>query len=205
MNQFWKKLWLFIIAEAVIFSSYEAVAQFTLTRGNARSFITSFDALIPFIPETSPIYVSIHILWLVPLISGRVSYKEFANLVKSVCLAFAMMYVFYILIPSTYPRPVVTDLNSWTHWLLAKYYSIDLPNNTFPSSHVATATLTSLAILHNFPRWIGICCAVWAVAIMISTLTVKQHHGADMVTGFALGVASFYLVRWLSPDPKSPQ
>ncbi len=83
-------------------------------------------------------------------------------------------------------RPLHVPTDTLSGWALALNYRIDAPFNCFPSLHVATTTLTAIA-LARVSRPLGWLGATVAALIAISTLLVKQHYLLDVVGGGLLG------------------
>ena len=72
-------------------------------------------------------------------------------------------------------------------------YSIDSPENLLPSLHCYISWLCWIGTRKNshIPKWYQYTSLAIAVAICISTLTVKQHVFADLVTGVLLAELSY--------------
>jgi len=89
------------------------------------------------------------------------------------------------------------------------FWSIDKPNNTFPSSHVAVALIVATGIWRerNRFRWIP---TLTATGIFVTVHTAKQHYWVDTVAGASVGFISQHLVlswwptQWARWREKSP-
>lgn len=83
---------------------------------------------------------------------------------------------------------------------------LDAPGNACPSMHVASALFSALWIdrlLRAFgaPGWTRLLNAAWLVAIVWSTMALRQHVLLDVLAGAALGAAFAALsLRW-GPQP----
>ena len=142
------------------------------------------------------------------------------------CLSFvitaSVLNVFYVLMPSFYPREDFV-IEGAASWLVSLTREIDGSNNTFPSGHVALSWLlafimqqTELAKNNFIVRSTFL---VWASLIAMSTLFLKQHYFVDTVSGIALAYMShkaaqkiYYMKKkpaWLAgsrrPDEQLPQ
>jgi membrane-associated phospholipid phosphatase len=154
--------------------------------------MTPLDRLIPFVPWTLPAYQSFFVLlvWA----AWKFDAREFLRLLAAVLLANIAAYLGFILFTSHYPRP---DWRSIPPGLIrdafASMFAHDAPGNTFPSIHVA---VTTLVVLRLRQRRFGRLWLVWGAVVVVSTLTVKQHHVADVIGGVALAVG---LHAWLFP------
>jgi membrane-associated phospholipid phosphatase len=78
---------------------------------------------------------------------------------------------------------------------------MDTPANCCPSLHVSTAFLTAFIFIDSSSEggvrrerrgYLAIY-LVWAFAIAVSTLTTKQHYLVDVVTGFVLALAHYWV------------
>ena len=77
-------------------------------------------------------------------------------------------------------------------------YSLDLPLNCFPSMHVSLVFLGLFVIKMYRPDLLRYY-LVWAIAIALSTLLVKQHYIVDVLAGGVLGS----LIGWVGLKEKS--
>jgi len=88
--------------------------------------------------------------------------------------------------------PVIIDLPQ----------AVDAAGNACPSLHVAAATFTVVRVAELLqraaaPAWLHLINAAWFVAIVYSTLAIKQHVALDAVAGALLGVAfALPSLRW---------
>lgn len=155
------------------------------------SYLTLFniEKALPFIDWTIWIYISFFIY--IILVFILLKQKENMNRLfyAQMLLLFVSMIIYY-LFPIGYPRPTV-ELNGIASSIVNFYYSIDTPNNAWPSLHVGLTFLAGFGFLkekkHLFPIFM-----IWAVLISISTLTIKQHYLWDVITGFVLAVFFYY-------------
>lgn len=154
------------------------------------SMLVEFDKIIPFIPEWIWIYLTIYMIFLIPLFS--LTQRKLLKLVMSSYITVMLIcYVFYYIYPVEYPRPelVVKDFSTWA---LGLVYKNDRPWNCFPSSHCAMAMMAALVLLEM--NWIfGIWGMITALSIGVSTLFTKQHFIVDVVAGFGLSILVYYL------------
>jgi membrane-associated phospholipid phosphatase len=99
--------------------------------------------------------------------------------------------VFYVWPTAVPPMAVAVDVAA--HPGFAVLAGVDAGGNACPSLHVATAVFSALW-LHRLlsatgapwpSRWLN---ALWALAIVYSTLAIRQHVVWDMVAGTLLAV-----------------
>lgn len=141
------------------------------------------DHAIPFLPWTFAVYVSIYAL---PLgVGWRASAEDFSRMILGTVPLMGLSWLSFLLLPAEYPRPAAATAGAWAGayaWL----HGLDGPGNTFPSLHVGVTALAALRT-RAWPdgRW----WSAWAVAIILSTLTTKQHFVVDVVGGVLLAAA----------------
>ena len=173
--------------------------------------LTPLDELIPLVPEFIWLYntlIPVILISAVVLIRTR---KIFWSTCVAFIIATIVLDIFYIALPSFYPREdfVVSSISEWALELTRK---IDGSNNTFPSGHVTLSWLLFWSIVHSKcmegRTAIKTMYGVWALLISASTLTLKQHYIADVVSGFALAYGCWLAGEWFVErleKQKSPQ
>lgn len=154
------------------------------------SMMVEFDKMIPFVPEWVWIYLTVYMIFLIPLF-GLTERKLLKLVMSSYITVMFICYIFFYLYPVEYPRPdlVVSDFSTWA---LSLVYKNDKPWNCFPSSHCAMAMMAALVLLEI--NWLfGIWGMLTAISIGISTLFTKQHFILDVIAGFGLSILVYYL------------
>lgn len=180
----------------VVVFTYRFVSLTTFQRSHELSLLTSLDTMIPFIPESVFFYISFYLFWLPPALSNKISIKEFWRLVGIVMIGFFVTFAFHLWKPSSYPRPEISDneiLNDWSAYIVKKIIYWDLPNNTFPSSHVMTVMLWMLFTSNKAAKWPFRFYCTWGILVIFSTLTVKQHYLVDVLASVVIAVSIYYL------------
>jgi hypothetical protein len=71
--------------------------------------------------------------------------------------------------------------------------TVDRPVNFLPSLHVANACICGFAMGREPNAWRYVA-PIWALLIVVSTLTTKQHFVVDLPAGAALAGLSVWLV-----------
>ena len=147
--------------------------------------LTDFDKTVPFLPWTFLVYTSDYVL--IALAVLLVSNKEhFASFSRMMFSALILSGLFFWIFPTTYPRPIYPSVeNSWIQAAMDLVYVADTPNNCFPSMHVALTTIAAWN-LRRRSRPEVFFFSVWTLAVIVSTLTTKQHYLADVVGGLGL-------------------
>jgi membrane-associated phospholipid phosphatase len=141
----------------------------------------TIDKKVPFLPWTFTIYFSDYLLAMLVIVQIQ-ELTEFKALSRNVFLGLMLSATFFVLSPTTYPRPAYpTNEILPIQMLLDLVASADRPTNCFPSMHVATAAIFTWSMRHRrhyYLYWI------WTLAIAASTLTTKQHYFLDIIGGF---------------------
>lgn len=153
--------------------------------------MVQIDRAIPFLPWTFLVYISDYLLILVT-VTLQPTQQIFKALARQ---AFGVLFIcgtFFILYPTTYPRPVYPEsLNTAYGFAMGLVKWADTPNNCFPSMHVALTGIAAWSIRGIHPRAFPFF-VVWAITIFVSTLTTKQHYFIDVIGGIA--VTAFVLI-----------
>ena len=163
---------------------------------------TALDHAIPFVPEAMVVYLSVYLFLVMPVLQIR----SLVLLTRAVW-AFAALNLFGILVFTYFPvrvaRPEVVVHSLFT-WGVAFNYAYDPPYNSFPSLHVANAFFAAW-LSRRVDRPVGNVALAVASAIALSTLLVKQHWIADVLTGIPLGFLAYrWAVKTGVPEGASP-
>jgi membrane-associated phospholipid phosphatase len=156
--------------------------------------LSRIDVAVPFVPQTVWLYVSEYFYFAVIYWS----YRDILNLNRFMYAFFSLLVgcvLVFWLWPTTISRdlfPLPENLDPVTCLVLTALRRVDSPANCFPSFHVGSVYL-SCFLLSNEGRRKFRFFLVWATAISLSTLTLKQHYLVDVVSGFGLAVI-FYCV-----------
>lgn len=140
------------------------------------------ESSLPFRPAWSAVYLSLNFL----LLAGLWVLKDVRELL-AFCLTLMaetlLAAVFFLLVPLA-PLPPVTASG-----LFPLADSLNLTNNYFPSLHV-TYALTAAGFYSGGLWWL------WAGAVALSTLLLRQHYLVDLLGAVALSV---FALRQLRP------
>lgn len=150
-------------------------------------YLDAIDARVPFLPWTLPIYMSLYLELLVAAI--LVPGARYTRALKALLIATITGCAGFILLPAHYPRPDPTTIPE-PLWRAAftQLHAGDAAGNTFPSLHVATATLLAITLRSHRWRWLIF---TWSALIAVSTLTVKQHFALDVLGGVAIALLAY--------------
>lgn len=151
---------------------------------------TYLDSVIPALPFTVLIYVSIFIVVFMPYFIVK-NKERFKAVAKSYLAGMGIGYLTFLLLPIKVIRPVIINPDLFSK-MLQILYSHDFPYNSFPSLHVALSLLSGLIIYHENKSW-GKVILIWAGLIALSTLTTKQHTIMDVLGGLTVGMFSYWV------------
>lgn len=164
-----------------------------------------FDGWIPFVPWMVWPYV----VWYLTIAfalgwTGWFDGREFRRLAAFLYLGMSSAYVVYLLFPNGQNlRPAIDSLGSgWDAEVLKWIYTHDTPTNCNPSIHVIDALAVWIALSRDRilrkRGWFQIGLIVLSLAIIASTVMVKQHSLVDVLGGLAWGGLWYVLIysRW---------
>lgn len=154
------------------------------------------DRLIPFLPWTIVIYVGVNAWWLyiywIVTKRGRQEADRFfcANL-----MAKAVSFLFFIVFPTAITRPELNGNSIWV-FFMDILYRLDQPDNLFPSIHCVLGWLCWVGVRgkKDIPPWCRTVSFILAVAVCISTMTVRQHVLADVAAGILVSEVCYAAV-----------
>lgn len=152
------------------------------------------DERIPLIPWTVFIYnlwypILLAVFLALAIVDKPVFYRALTPYVAGSLFCF-LIFIFYQNEVPRYPERLGKDLASR---LLKVTWTVDNPYNGFPSIHCFACTITGLAILvSDFPPAFKLPLILSQLAIMVTTLTTKQHVLVDLVGGVAIGLIAWF-------------
>jgi hypothetical protein len=166
---------------------------------------TALDRSFPLVPEALFVYMT---LWLY-VGAGPGLQLRFIDLINytawSVMLCVAGLVIFYF-----WPTQVPAHgLDLSPYFGFAMLQGIDAAGNACPSMHVAFSSFTVIRVDNVLraiaaPKSLRAVNVVWFLAIVLSTLAIKQHVVLDVLAGLALGMAvAAASLRWGFAHPKS--
>jgi membrane-associated phospholipid phosphatase len=160
--------------------------------------LTALDHLIPFQPQALFVYLS---LWLYIGTAPGLQMR-FLELVVyglwAAALCLTGLACFYLW-PTQVP-PLLIDVTGFAGF--ATLQGVDAAGNACPSMHVAIAMFTVIRLEDvlrraGAPAGLRVVNRIWFVAIVASTLLVKQHVVLDVVAGALMGIAfAWPSMRW---------
>ena len=156
---------------------------------------TVIDEMIPFLPWTVSIYFGCYVFWGINYCWWAFRKEsERTRFFSADFIAKAISFVIFLLLPTTNVRPDIADTDVWGA-MMKFLYTIDAPDNLFPSLHCLVSWLCWVGIRKNksVPPLYRHLSLVAALAICISTLTTRQHVIADVIGGIILAELCYFL------------
>ena len=150
------------------------------------------DSWVPFLEWTIWIYASEYLLLFVVILCGGDD-RDRSRTFYALFLAAIIGVPIFLLWP-THVMLRSPSFAGATGLLWRGLYSVDTAANALPSLHAANTCLAAARLWRFGGAWRFIA-PIWAVLILVSTLTTKQHYAIDIVGGVALAAICFALVR----------
>ena len=151
-----------------------------------------WDRLVPLQPGWSLVYGALYaFLILLPVIVVRRE-EQIRRTVLAYLSVWTTAYCFFLIFPTTAPRPVEVIGQGFGAWGLRSLYGADPPYNCFPSLHVAHSFVSALTC-YRVHRGVGVAALGCASLVALSTLFSKQHYIADVLAGAFLAVVAYAL------------
>lgn len=159
------------------------------------------DGWIPFVPWMVGPYVFWYLTIAFALAwTGWWNGGEFKRLVAFLYIGMTSAYVVYLLFPNGQNlRPTFSALGQgWDYDLLRWIYTNDTPTNCNPSIHVIDAMAVWIALARDrilgSRVWFRVLLAATSVAIIASTVMVKQHSILDLIGGLVWSAGLWWLI-----------
>jgi membrane-associated phospholipid phosphatase len=164
-------------------------------------FSIPFDRIIPFVPAFIVIYILAYVQWgygIYYLIShGRdVCFKFIsATMIGEVICLLTFLFVPTALVGNV-TRPEIVGNDAFS-WMTSVIYSLDEPNNLFPSLHCFASWMCFRGIFYiereKRNRAYTVFSLVFSLLVFASTVFVKQHVVVDIIGGVALVEAAILI------------
>jgi len=153
---------------------------------------TPLDAALPVVTPFVIPYVSLnYVVYFTLIVFLLFRTKVFHSACLALITAWFVSYFFYFFFQTEVIRPVLAGSDLFTR-MIQNVYAGDNPFNDFPSLHTSISTILAIHWL-RFDRRAGIAASIWTVLIVASTVLIKQHYVADVISGLSLAFG----VSWL--------
>ncbi len=157
--------------------------------------LTAVDRAVPFWVWTIWPYIALNLSnAVIPFfIRGR---RTFRQSVLTLCLVMGVSALFWLLWPTTYPRPAAPVDASASAWLYNTLMRMDAPTSCFPSAHIAGPAAQLIFLSREQPKLKGLLWGGYAL-IAPTVLTTKQHYLWDILGSLVLVAGAYWVGGWL--------
>jgi membrane-associated phospholipid phosphatase len=147
---------------------------------------------IPFIPAMIGPYLSINLLFALPLF--RLQPEELRLLGRQMIVTTMVATAIFLFVPTAlgFTRSMEPGGFAPAYQLL---YSLDYPYNCVPSLHVAYASQIVFALAARGSHRLRVSLALWLCLIMVSTVLSHQHNLLDLACGLLLAACTRAIVK----------
>ena len=184
-----------LLVGACLAFAYLAINQISSKLPYDVDVLTSMDHAIPFVPEWVWIY-TLNIPMPLTLIIVITQAERLLELIGGYVVIFSIAALTFLVLPvhSDVLRPDLTlEAPSLSLQMVSYYYALDKVGNCMPSLHVAYSVYAGWWGIRLMPaRW-GYPYALVGVLITLSTMFVKQHLIADVVSAIGIAGAVYLL------------
>ncbi|MCR4962551.1 MAG: phosphatidic acid phosphatase [Firmicutes bacterium] len=153
------------------------------------------DDAIPMLSWTIVIYLGGYFFWIANYyLSIKNDTSGYDRFFIAHCIGELVCLLIFILIPTAMVRPEIIGTSLFER-ILHFTYSMDSADTLFPSIHCFLSWLSWIGVRNSpaIPGWYRKSSLLLAIAVCLSTLTVKQHVAADCVAGIVLAELSYRL------------
>jgi len=173
---------------------YETVANISILLHTPVTLATPIDLSIPLVSEAIIIYwYTFYSFIFFSYFYFAFVHREYRNaLVLAYVLVNVVAYVIYLVFPVIGPDRIVSGTDFFSIQI-SQLYAGDTHVNCFPSLHGSTSLLTAYALWRAKKEYGYIAWPI-AIAVMISTLFVRQHWIADQIAAMIITLPIAYFV-----------
>jgi len=182
----------------IFFSVYGGASLLARLRGARPDFHFSWELKLPFVPSLSILYLTVPLLLLLTPFILR-TWRSFTPFFLTLTAETLIGGIFFLLLPMTqaYPERVATGFFGGVFKFADR---LNLDYNEFPSLHIAFA-VTAALVFGRRCGWLGrTLFFLWAMAVIVSTLFLHEHHLLDVIGGTALAFATVATVQRRTSD-----
>lgn len=185
-----------ILEVGIVVSSFYFLLQYFPLFGVYQMPLSNLDSYIPFNDQFIWCYQSLYLLIFYRAATFKHAH-ELINFASVFSLAAIISCCIFLLFPTMCARPNPAH----TNWLYKSFIAIEKPLNAFPSMHVSLVLVTCAFSLIdvNYSNYIKGVVLMWALIIIYSTLSTKQHVLADVIGGLIVWGLSHLLTNKFRP------
>ncbi len=160
------------------------------------------DDVIPFMPEFILVYILAIGQWVFVLALAAREGKDFYYKATAAEMSSKVfVFLIFLFLPTSMERGQIKG-NDIFDMLTRMIYTLDAPNNLFPSIHCLDSwvCLRVVCRMKTVPKWLKICNAIFSLLVFVSVVLVKQHLFVDILGGIVIGELGFVMVRLLQTE-----
>ncbi len=157
----------------------------------------SVDGKIPFFTPAIVIYIASYIQWVVGYIAiARESREVCDRFIYGEIIAKVICAVIFLAFPTATVRPEVPDGGVF-NWLTALIYSLDSPDNLFPSLHCLESYFCMRGAFYcrKMPKWFAPVNVIFTLMVFACILLVKQHVLLDIPSAIIVAEIGMFAMR----------
>ena len=171
--------------DLAFFSVYGLCNWVSAQRTDVRQLYFDWELGIPFVPEMLVVYLSMFVLFFVPLF--QLSPDELRRLGQQVLIGIGLSGIVFLLVPGELGFERIGD-TSVIGPVFAFIYQVDFPHNLVPSLHIIFSALIVFALNEASSPRLKVLYWTWLALLSVSVVLVHQHHLADVAGGFVIAV-----------------
>jgi len=176
----WTILGWSLLIDLLFFPIYLEINAYTSQRGDLLDLYLPAELAIPLVPEAIFIYLSMFLLFCLPLFA--LPCERAAREAIAAILGLFISATIWLLLPARlgFDRIQPTGYES----IYGLIFILDEPHNLVPSLHIVFSTIAVQACAQDAPPRIKVGLWAWLICIAVSTLLTHQHHILDVGVGF---------------------
>lgn len=183
--KFKEQLIAFLVCWTFFTILYNSSAYYISKLDVVSSFTFSFEKYIPFVDWTLIPYASSPILFVVVFFITK-NKNELFLLSKRVFFVTTISCICFILFPLKFSLEKPESSSFLLNNIILYISKMDNSFNQAPSLHVSFACIYWSVLSKRLHGIFKIGAGIWIILIIVSTLTVYQHHLIDVLTAFVL-------------------
>jgi hypothetical protein len=169
---------------AAFFGIYPTLNWLTSLRASRLHLYLDLELGIPFVPELIWAYLSMYVLFLVPLFV--LPTERMAPLGKQLVAGTVVSGAMFLLLPAELGFVRVLPSDPLHARIYASIFGVDRPHNLVPSLHVVWSCAIVLACAGAARPPGRALLYIWLALLVGSTLLVHQHHLLDAISAILL-------------------
>ncbi len=196
-----RTFWLYAVVTLIVHIATYWLPN-VLNTGHLHVLSTPLDESIPVLPWFIYVYVGAFAFWILSYAYFYAQNRAIARRVFTADLICkAVSFVVFCLFPCTLKRADPEEIRGVGAWLMRLIYASDKVENKsgqlLPSMHCYVSILLAIPVFSKYagkvPAWLKVFSPLYALAVCLSTLFVKQHVFHDVYTAAILAFAAWFI------------